>query len=273
MDFSQLEDILFQVKEDIAILTIHRPHVLNALRTKTKEEINFVLDRVENDPAIRGLLITGSGRAFVSGSDISEIGIGRPGQETAEMSDHTHRLLDKLAGLKKPTMAVINGYALGGGLELALACDLRVCGAAAKLGLPEIDLGVLPCYGGTQRLPRTIGVGLAKELLMTGRMMDAQEALGCGLVNRVYDQETLLQDAAAWMGEILRYSSTALYYAKVCVDSGMELSLADGLALESKVAGILVETPEAQKNVTAFIEKRKAARAAKAAGGKEHSHD
>lgn len=257
------QDICFQKEGPLGILTVNRPSVLNALRTQTKEELSDALERTGDDAAIRGLLITGAGRAFISGSDISEIGIGRPGKETAQMSARTHQLLNRLAGLKKPVMAVINGFALGGGLELALACDLRVCGEAARMGLPEIDLGVLPCYGGTQRLPRIVGSGLAKEMLMTGRMLNAQEAERYGLVNRIYPQKTLLEDAKKWMLQILQYSPDALAYAKLCVDKGMESSLEEGLALESRVAGLLVETPDAQKNVTAFLEKRKAKKEAR----------
>lgn len=263
------QDISFETDDGLAILTIQRPQVLNALRMETKLEISDALDLAAEDPQIKGLLITGAGKAFISGSDISEIGIDRPGAETARMSAKTHELLDRLAALPKPTMAVINGYALGGGLELALACDLRVCREGARMGLPEIDLGVLPCYGGTQRLPRAIGVGLAKELLFTGRMLESGEALTVGLVNRVFPEETLLEDAKAWMKTITARSPAALRYAKICVDQGMELSLKDGLALESKVAGVLVETEEARQNVTAFLEKRRkkqAEKAAKAAG-------
>lgn len=262
------QDIRYTRSEELAILTIARPQVLNALRTQTKREISDVLERVEADPTVKALLITGEGKAFGSGSDISEIGIDRPGSETAQMSARMHALLDRLAALPKPTMAVINGYALGGGLELALACDLRVCREGAKMGLPEVDLGVLPCYGGTQRLPRLVGTGLAKELLFTGRMVVSDEALRVGLVNRVYPQETLLEDAAQWMRTIAARSGAVLKYAKQCVDQGMEMSLKEGLALESEVAGLLVETPEAKENVAAFLEKRKKKQAEKA-GKKE----
>lgn len=271
MKLPAFHDILLEQAGDLAILTVSRPQVLNALRTETKQELAGALDAVAAAPEIRGLLITGSGRAFISGSDVGEIGIDRPGSETEEMAGRMHALLDRLATLEKPTMAVINGFALGGGLELALACDLRVCGTAAKMGLPEIDLGVLPCYGGTQRLPRLVGAGLAKELLFTGRMVESGEALRVGLVNRVFAQETLLEDAADWMRQITARSAAALRCAKVCVDEGLALPLAEGLALERRVAGILVETPEAKTNVTAFLEKRKARQAAKATGaaGKE----
>lgn len=256
MEEKMFEDILFSQQGPVAVLTINRPQVLNALRQQTKKEIGEVLDLVEASSDIRALLIVGKGRAFISGSDISEIGIARPGLETTQMSACMHRLLDRLASLKKPTMAVINGFALGGGLELALACDLRVCCPEARMGLPEIELGVLPCYGGTQRLPRVVGAGVAKELLFTGRMVEADEALRLNLVNRIFEKETLLSDAIDWMEKIAARPAAALHYAKVCVDEGLERSLKDGLALESEVAGILVETPEARENVSAFLERK-----------------
>lgn len=251
------QDIIYKKSGCTAVITINRPQVLNALRTQTKQELSAALDKASADPAVRGLIITGTGRAFISGSDVSEIGIDRPGDETVEMSARMHRLLNKLAALPMPTMAVINGYALGGGLELALACDLRVCCNDAKLGLPEIDLGVLPCYGGTQRLPRTIGVGLAKELLFSGRLVESDEALRIGLVNRVYAKDTLLEDARTWLECMTARSEHALRYAKICVDEGIAMPLDNGLALESRVAGILVETPDAKANVTAFLERRR----------------
>lgn len=256
MEKHTYQDILFQQDGPIAILTINRPQVLNALRTQTKNEFSDALDVVKANPDVKVLIITGTGRAFISGSDINEIGIDRPGEETAKMSAHMHQLLNKLAAMPMPVVAAVNGYALGGGLELALACDLCVCCPEAKLGLPEVDLGVLPCYGGTQRLPRAVGVNLAKEMLFTGRMLTAEEAKAVGLVSKIFPKETLLEDTKEWTKSFLNKSATALHYAKICVDEGMELSLQEGLALEAKVAGILVETPEAKENVTVFLNKR-----------------
>ncbi len=262
---NMFEDILFEQTDGIAVLTVNRPHAMNAMRAGTKEEIGKALSIVEETEEIKALLITGTGRAFISGSDISEIGIDAPGEETAKMSAHIHELFNRLEKLPKPTMAVINGYALGGGLELALACDLRVSTPEAKMGMPEIELGVLPCYGGTQRLPRVVGAGLAKEMLFTGRMLNGEEALRVGLVNRCFPAETLMEDSSRWMREIVAHSGPALRYAKECVDRGMEMSMEEGLALESRVAGLLVETPEAKKNVTAFIEERRRRKQEKAA--------
>lgn len=250
------QDILFQQDGPQAVLTINRPEVLNALRAQTKQELSDALAAVKANPGVKVLIITGTGRAFISGSDINEIGIDRPSEETARMSADMHQLLNKLATMPIPVVAAVNGYALGGGLELALACDLCVCCPEAKLGLPEVDLGVLPCYGGTQRLPRAVGVNLAKEMLFTGRMLTAEEAKNVGLISKIFPKETLLEDTKEWIKSFVNKSATALYYAKVCVNEGMELSLQDGLALESKVAGILVETSEAKENVTAFLNKR-----------------
>ena len=252
------EDILYRTEDGVAILTFNRPQVLNALRTRTKEEFDLALDLIAADPSVRAVLITGSGRAFVSGSDVNEIGIDRPGEETEKMSAHMHALLNKLAALPVPVVAAVNGYALGGGLELALACDLVTICPEAKVGLPEIDLGVLPCYGGTQRLPRAVGVLLAKEMLFTGRMLSGEEAVRCGLANKLFPKESLIDDTLAWIRSFGGKSAAALRYAKVCVDQGIRLSLEDGLALESRVAGVLVETPEAKACVTAFLARRAA---------------
>lgn len=250
------EDIILEISDNTATIVFNRPQVLNALRTQTKNEFSDALDVVKANPAVKVLIITGTDRAFISGSDINEIGIDRPGEETTNMSAHMHQLLNKLAAMPMPVVAAVNGYALGGGLELALACDLCVCSPEAKLGLPEVDLGVLPCYGGTQRLPRAVGVNLAKEMLFTGRMLTAEEAKEVGLMSKIFPKETLLEDTKEWTKSFANRSATALHYAKVCVDEGMELSLQEGLALEAKVAGILVETPEAKENVTAFLNKR-----------------
>ena len=253
----QFNDILLERHGAVAVLTINRPKVLNALRMQTKEELFAALQALAADPEGRGVIITGTGRAFVAGSDIAEISVNRPGTETAAMSQKAHQLMNYIEAMPKPVMCAINGYALGGGMELALACDLRFISATAKMGVPEIDLGVAPCYGGTQRLPRQIGAVLAKELLFTGRKLTAQESLELHLVNRVCEPEQLLHEAIAFMQDIASKAPVAVRYCKECVNSGLEMSLQDGLRLESEIAGALAETEDAREGVQAFLEKRK----------------
>lgn len=251
------EDIIVEKKDHIAIITLNRPDVLNAMRMKTKGELTDAIDVLGRDDTIYGILITGAGKAFGAGSDIHEISVDREGRETTEMSAAAHRLMDKIETMDKPVIAVINGYALGGGLELALACDMRVMSSSAKVGLPEVELGVAPCYGGTQRLPRLIGASRAKDMLFTGRHVGAEEALQMGLVNRVYAPEKLMSESFALMEEIIRNAPVAVKFCKRCVNKGIQMHLGDGLSYEAEVAGILVETEDAKEGVNAFFEKRK----------------
>lgn len=252
----EYQDILFEVRNHVAYITIDRPKVLNALRMNTKAELEDAVDAIAADSSILGVIITGTGRSFISGSDISEISVDAEGGETTAMSQKAHALFDKFEALEKPVLAAINGYAIGGGTELALACDLRIASSRAVFGLPEVDLGVAPCYGGTQRLPRLVGAGVAKDLLFTGRKMKADEALRVGLVNRVVEHAELMNEAEATMRAILKNAPIAVKYCKLMVNRGLEMSLADGLDYEAQVAGILVETQDAKEGVRAFFEKR-----------------
>ncbi len=250
------EDIIYEVKDKVALITINRPKVLNALRMKTKEELENAVDAAAADENVRGIIITGSGRGFIAGSDISEISVDKKGEETAAMSRKAHRLFDKFEEIGKPVIAAVNGYALGGGTELALACDLRIASTRAIFGLPESDLGVAPCYGGTQRLPRLVGAGAALEMLMTGRKIPAREAKEIGLVNKVVEHAELLPEAQKMMQSIVKNAPLAVKYCKFMVHKGLQMSLKDGLDYEAKVAGILVETEDAKEGVRAFFEKR-----------------
>jgi enoyl-CoA hydratase len=160
------QDIIYEVKDSVAYITVNRPDVLNSLRMKTKEELENVIDLIAADDRILGVIITGVGRSFIAGNDISEIRIDASGEETVAMSTKAHQLFDKFESVGKPIIAAINGFALGGGTELALACDIRIASTKAVFGLPEVHLGVAPCYGGTQRLPRLVGTGLAKKFCL-----------------------------------------------------------------------------------------------------------
>lgn len=250
------KDILLEVKDGIALITVNRPDVLNALRMNTKEELNDVMDKLGADESVLGIIITGNGRGFISGSDISEISIDAKGEETTAMSKKAHALFDKFEQIGKPIIAAVNGYAMGGGLELALACDIRIASEKAVFGLPEADLGVAPCYGGTQRLPRLVGKGTALEMLF-GTKFNAEDAYRTGLVNKVVSHDELIPEAMNVMKKITDKAPVAIKYNKFLVHRGMEMSLAEGLDYEAEVAGLLVETEDAREGVKAFFEKRK----------------
>ena len=252
----EYQDILYEVKGSVAIITFNRPNVLNALRTGMKKELEDAFDKAANDDKILGLIITGLGRAFMAGSDISEIKADVPGAETVAMSKYTHALYNKLEEMGKPVIAAINGYALGGGTEMALACDLRIASTKAVFGLPETDLGIAPAYGGTQRLPRLVGAGIAKDIIFTARKVKAAEALSIGLINEMVEPDDLMKAAEAKMAQILKNGPLAVRYCKFAINKGLEMSLADGLDYEAEVNGILAETEDSKEGVKAFFEKR-----------------
>lgn len=250
------KDIILTKDDNIGIITINRPNVLNALRSNTKEEIENAINFLDEDNEIRGIIITGTGKGFISGSDISEISVDAEGKETVEMSKKAHKLFDRFEEIGKPILAAVNGYAMGGGTELALACDLRIAGERAVFGLPEVDLGVAPCYGGTQRLPRLVGSGVALEMLF-GAKFSAADAYRVGLVNKVVPDDELMDTAIAMMKKIASKAPIAVKYCKYMVNKGIQMSLQEGLDYEAEVAGLLVETEDAKEGVKAFFEKRK----------------
>lgn len=250
------QDILYEVKDRIAYITVNRPEVFNALRMSTKYELENAIDCIAADPGVMGVIITGNGKGFIAGNDISEIRIDAKAEETIAMSEHAHGLFDKFDNLPKPIIAAVNGFAMGGGTELAIACDLRVASKKAVFALPEVGLGVAPCYGGTQRLPRLIGAGHAKDMLFTGRKVKADEALAMGLVDRVVEPEELMDAATELMRSILKNAPIAVSVCKRLVNQGLEMSLAAGLDMESKLNGMLAETADAKEGVKAFFEKR-----------------
>lgn len=251
------EDIIVEIRGHIALIKFNRPKVLNAMRDQTKHELENAIDTLNADNNIYGIMITGEGRAFSAGSDVSGVTTDRTATETITMSQHAHVLMNKIENADKPVVAVINGYALGGGLELALACDMRVMSSTAKVGKPEVALGVAPCYGGTIRLPRLIGPSRAKDLLYTGRKLDAEESYRIGLVDRVFEPDELIEESFKLMEQIAQNAPVAVKYCKKLVDKGMEMSLAAGLAYEAEIAGLLSETYDAKEGMKAFQEKRR----------------
>ena len=254
----ELKHILYQVADGVATITINRADVLNALSAITVRELDQALAAAASDESVRVLILTGAGeKSFVSGADISELAGLDPvaGQRTAEFGQSAFRRLETMG---KPSIAAIYGYALGGGCELAMSCTIRIAADSAKIGLPEVTLGVIPGYGGTQRLPRIVGRGAAMDLILTGRAIDANEALRIGLVSQVVPLADLMETARKTALRILRNGPLAIKAAMRAVDSGLDVSLDHGLRTEATLFGLLCATADMREGLKAFLEKRKA---------------
>ncbi len=250
------DNLLFEVSEQIARITFNRPNVLNALNRKTMDELGDCLKKVRADDAIRALILTGAGeKAFIAGADINELSQQTP-VNGREFTLYGKEIIHRLETLGKPAIAAINGFALGGGCELALACTLRIASRNAKLGQPEVKLGIIPGYGGSQRLPRLCGRGVAHELILTGEMITAEEALRVGLVNRVVEPGELLATAEAIAKKIIANAPLAVKYALEAVERGMEMPQEEGLYLEATLFGLCCATQDMREGTRAFLEKR-----------------
>jgi enoyl-CoA hydratase len=253
MAFSNIET---KIEDRVALLTINRPEKLNALNLKTMAEIRAALDLFK-DPAVSCVIITGAGeKAFVAGADIQELSeVGVMGAKN--WLKEIHLTMNMVDTFPKPVLAAVNGYALGGGAELALACDTIFASETAKFGLPEINLGIFPGGGGTQRLPRRVGLAKAKELILGGGMIVADEALRMGLINRVYPAAKLLAKTKEFAAHLARLAPIALREAKKAVNRGYESPLEAGLDLELELCASLFETEDKKEGMAAFLEKRK----------------
>ncbi len=255
-DDLSFEHLRYEIDGDVAVVTIDRQSALNALDQDVLMELALAFEIAEADANVRALVLTGAGRAFVAGADISALRQLSDAFGGREASLSGQDVTNTLAALPFPTIAAINGFALGGGLELALAADLRVAAPGAKLGLPEVGLGLIPGYGGTQRLPRLIGQGRALDMILTGRHVGAEEALAMGLVNRVVD------DALAGAMELARQAAKnapiALGLAKEAVVRGLDVTLNQGLEIEADLFGMATTTEDMQEGTGAFLEKRAA---------------
>ncbi len=252
------ENILFEKKNAIAYVTVNRPKVLNALNMATMEEMRQAFHEIRNDATIRVVILTGAGeKAFIAGADIGELATRDPltGKETTQRGQDVLNLIENLG---KPVIACINGFALGGGCEVAMACTMRLATENAKLGQPEVKLGVIPGYGGTQRLPRLVGKGLAMQQLLTGEMITAQEAYRIGLVNEVVAAAELIPRAEAIAAKIIANAPLAVQYVMEAVNKGMEMSLSEGLYLEAVLFGVVCATEDKNEGTKAFLEKRPA---------------
>jgi len=250
--------ILYEKSKGLATITINRPEVRNALTQALMVELGEAITEAEVDDEVRVLILTGAGdRAFVAGADIGEVGARDTLTELGLKSRVRRDVYSRLEHLFKPSIAAINGYALGGGCELALACTLRIAAETAKLGQPEINIGIIPGLGGTQRLTRLVGKGRAMELILTGEMIDAQEAHRIGLVNKVVPAAELMDTARALGQKLAAKPPLALKAAKDAVDYGADMSLAAALEFENRLFAILSGSADAAEGVTAFLEKRK----------------
>ncbi len=251
------QNILFDVKDRIAYLTVNRPQVLNALNWQTMQELEDAFLEVRGDDAVGGVILTGAGeKSFVAGADIKELATQTP-VGAKEFSVASQRILHLIEHFPKPVIAAVNGYCLGGGCELAMACHMRVAAENARFGQPEVNLGIIPGNGGTQRLPRLVGKGRALELILTGNLIDAQEAYRMGLVNKVTSPDELLAAAEALLRTIFGKGPVAVKLALEAVNHGLELPLEEGIQLEANLFGLCFATEDMKEGTTAFIEKRK----------------
>jgi enoyl-CoA hydratase/carnithine racemase len=252
------ENILLEKKNSIAYVTVNRPKVLNALNMATMEELRAAFHDIKSDKAIRVVIFTGAGeKAFIAGADIAELAK----QDAVTGKEYTHRgqsVLNLIENLGKPVIACLNGFALGGGCEIALACTMRLASDTAKLGQPEVKLGIIPGYGGSQRLPRLVGKGLAMQMVLAGEMITAQEAYRIGLVNEVTAPADLIPRAEAIAAKIIANAPLAVQYAMEAVNKGMEMTLAEGLYLEAVLFAVACSSEDKKEGTTAFLEKRPA---------------
>jgi enoyl-CoA hydratase len=250
------ENLIYEVKDQTAHITFNRPKVLNALNQQTVEELGACLIQARDDAAVRVLILTGAGeKAFIAGADINELALRTP-VDGKEFSVFGQEILHRLETMGKPSIAAINGFALGGGCELALACTIRIASRTAKLGQPEVKLGILPGYGGTQRLARLCGKGVAHEIILTAEMISAEEALRIGLVNRVVEPADLIPAAEMIARKICANAPLAVKYAMEAVEHGMEMPQEEGLFLEATLFGLCCATEDMREGTRAFIEKR-----------------
>lgn len=240
----------------VALVTVDRPERLNALNTQSLQELLESFERLARDSSVRAIIVTGAGdRAFIAGADIAEMKDKGPSEALA-FARLGQAVCSAIEAAPQPVIAAINGYALGGGCEIALACDIRLASETAVLGQPEVTLGVPPGWGGTQRLPRVIGPGLARELIYTGRRVGAQEALRIGLVNAVYPPGELLERARALAADIARNAPVAVRLSKEAIRRGLDVDLEAGLALEAQAFALAFSTADQREGMSAFLEKR-----------------
>ena len=258
MPDAMYDDILVEIEAPIAVVTLNRPKVLNALRTALLTELSAALDRLQADPQVRAIVVTGAGeKAFAAGADIAELNALGSAGKGADQARMGQALTRKIERCSKPVIMAINGYALGGGCEIAMAGDIRIASETAKFGQPEVNLGLIPGYGGSQRTTRLVGKGMAMLLCLSGETIDAREALRIGLVERVVPPERLMEEAKAVASTIASKAPLAIAACKRAIHNGAHLSIDDALELEALEFGTLVDTEDIKEGTGAFLEKRK----------------
>jgi enoyl-CoA hydratase len=253
----EFKNLLLETSEGICTIKINNPQSLNALNDEVLKELSAAFDLASDDRDVSIIVLTGEGKAFVAGADIahmSRLGV----EEAKKFAEEGSKLFRKIEMLDKVVIAAVNGYALGGGCELAMACDIRIASEKAKFGQPEVGLGITPGFSGTQRLPRLVGLGRAKELIFTGGHIGAEEAYRIGLVNKVVNKDSLMEETYALAKKIISNSKTAVKYAKEAMNRGIETDIETGIALEADLFGLCFAHRDQKEGMTAFLEKRPA---------------
>lgn len=247
-----------KVEQDgaIVVITMNRPKALNALNDQTLGELDRIFSCIETEAEVLGVIITGEGKGFVAGADISQMN-GYGAEEGRNYANRAQTLFNKIEGLEKPVIAAVNGYALGGGCELSMSCDIRICADTAVFGQPEAGLGITPGFGGTQRLARLVGPGMAKQLIYTAKNIKADEALRIGLVNSIYPAQELLPAAEKLAGTIAKNAPIAVRACKKAINDGLQVDMDRAVTIEEKLFGSCFETADQKEGMGAFLEKRK----------------
>lgn len=253
----EYKNILFEAKEDIGYVTINRPSALNALNTDVLNELEHVFQYINTSDEVKCVIVTGAGRAFVAGADIAQMS-SLTTSEGRDMTIKGQRVMELIESIDKPVIAAINGFALGGGCELAMACDVRIASEKARFGQPEVNLGIIPGYGGTQRLPRLVGKGMAKYLIFGAEMIDANEAYRIGLVQKVVSPEELIPAAEAYAKTVISKAPIAVRMAKTAINTGINLDLKSGVAFEAEAYVSTFCSDDRVEGMNAFVEKRQA---------------
>ncbi|KZL89223.1 short-chain-enoyl-CoA hydratase [Clostridium magnum] len=251
----ELKNIILEKECKIAIVTINRPKALNSINSEILKELDIVIDELCEDKEILAVILTGTGKAFVAGADISEMENlnSDEGRRFGILGNKVFRMLENMG---KPVIAAVNGFALGGGCELSMACDIRIASSKAKFGQPEVGLGITPGFGGTQRLPRLVGEGMAKELIFSGKVIDAQEALRIGLVNKVVEPEQLMDEVKTLANTMAAQAPIAVKLSKAAISRGMQCDIDSGISYEAEVFAQCFSTEDQKEGMAAFIDKR-----------------